>query len=590
MFKVLFYLILFSFFCQIKILAKDNSTQELIKTRSLTGSPIFSMINISNFSSYMRYDGQSARNPFTDNSGGYYPRGTVGVIYCDGIIWGGYVKEAADTLLRVGGQTYRVGTSPGWIVNGNPIDPLNERVRIYRIRDDWSTLTHSQVKQDAAELNGIDSSEVTELMTQEIIDQYAKDWEEWPVDLGAPYIDINENGQWDGPDIDKPGIGEADQVIWFAINDLDENCTKYLYGSPPIGLEVQVLIWAYNQPGSMIGQFYYKRYKIINKSGMTIDSLFIAQFSDLDIGDYRNDLAGCNQDLQLGYTYNGEATDAGFNEFGLAPAAIGYKFLQGPIVPSIGDTAIFNFKTLPDHKNLTMTSFSYFAAGSEISDPILGEYDGTLQWYNMLNGYKPTTDLENPTPYTHGSGPNQGQATKFPLNGDPVQGTGDIDGEGNNLSMGDRRIVISSGPFNMQPGDEQEFIIAVIGGMGGNYLTSLTDLFNTASYIKIDTLNVSFTSINNPDLVAPISFALKQNYPNPFNPITTIEYAIPQNTQVKLEIYNILGQKVSTLINGFRKSGNYKVKWDGQQFASGMYIIRLQAGKQVELKKMLLLK
>ena len=58
-------------------------------------------------------------------------------------------------------------------------------------------------------------------MMQSVIDQYALDWQEWPVDLGAPYVDVNENGFWDGPEIDTPGLLSADQVIWYVYNDCD---------------------------------------------------------------------------------------------------------------------------------------------------------------------------------------------------------------------------------------------------------------------------------------------------------------------------------------------------------------------------------
>ncbi|MFZ0389224.1 MAG: M14 family zinc carboxypeptidase [Calditrichia bacterium] len=93
----------------------------------------------------------------------------------------------------------------------------------------------------------------------------------------------------------------------------------------------------------------------------------------------------------------------------------------------------------------------------------------------------------------------------------------------------------------------------------------------------------------------PAEYRLAQNYPNPFNPETVLEYQIPQAGEVRLEIYNVQGQRVRTLVNGWRAAGQYEVKWDGKgeqglSAASGLYFYRLQAGEFISVKRMLLLK
>ena len=88
----------------------------------------------------------------------------------------------------------------------------------------------------------------------------------------------------------------------------------------------------------------------------------------------------------------------------------------------------------------------------------------------------------------------------------------------------------------------------------------------------------------------PESFVLKQNYPNPFNPITSIEFQIDQNEQVMLEIYNVMGQKVATLVNERMKPGNYAVSFEAKNLTSGIYFYRLTAGLSSDIKKMTLLK
>jgi hypothetical protein len=88
----------------------------------------------------------------------------------------------------------------------------------------------------------------------------------------------------------------------------------------------------------------------------------------------------------------------------------------------------------------------------------------------------------------------------------------------------------------------------------------------------------------------PTTFALDQNFPNPFNPATTIEFALPHQGHVTLEVFNILGQKVATLVDEARPAGYYTVKFNGAGLASGLYFYRLSAGEATLLKKMLMIK
>jgi len=91
---------------------------------------------------------------------------------------------------------------------------------------------------------------------------------------------------------------------------------------------------------------------------------------------------------------------------------------------------------------------------------------------------------------------------------------------------------------------------------------------------------------------APATFALNQNYPNPFNPETRIGYRLPVASDVKLELYDMLGRKLATLVNARQEAGAYLIAFNAQtlNLASGMYFYRLQAGNFVETKKMMLMK
>ncbi|HKI45755.1 MAG TPA: T9SS type A sorting domain-containing protein [Balneolales bacterium] len=88
----------------------------------------------------------------------------------------------------------------------------------------------------------------------------------------------------------------------------------------------------------------------------------------------------------------------------------------------------------------------------------------------------------------------------------------------------------------------------------------------------------------------PTTFELDQNYPNPFNPTTTIRYSLPKAVNVRLDIYNILGQHVSTLVDGQQKAGYYQIHFLTDGLSSGVYLYRLQAGSHVIVRKMLFMK
>ena len=90
--------------------------------------------------------------------------------------------------------------------------------------------------------------------------------------------------------------------------------------------------------------------------------------------------------------------------------------------------------------------------------------------------------------------------------------------------------------------------------------------------------------------IIPASFTLEQNYPNPFNPSTTINFSMPKASNVKLTVFNLLGQKVATLADKYMEAGVYTLKFDGAQLASGVYFYRLEAGKFISEKKMVLLR
>jgi hypothetical protein len=85
-------------------------------------------------------------------------------------------------------------------------------------------------------------------------------------------------------------------------------------------------------------------------------------------------------------------------------------------------------------------------------------------------------------------------------------------------------------------------------------------------------------------------FVLKQNYPNPFNPVTKINYSVPKMSFIKINVYDILGNEITTLVNEEKSAGDYAVEFNGSNLSSGIYFYRMQTGTFIDIKKFILMK
>jgi hypothetical protein len=242
--------------------------------------------------------------------------------------------------------------------------------------------------------------------------------------------------------------------------------------------------------------------------------------------------------------------------------------MYGPLVPSPGDTAVFDGSVIPDYRNLGLTAFRIMINYGPIS-PM-----ATLQ---LMQGLQISGD---PLVYN-------GDTTTFEFSGDPVAGAGWLD-----PYPASKEMVATAGPFTMNPGDSQYVLVKYAVGQGNDRLESITNLKELLSAPLVIPTAVNDGSSRSE---LPGSFALGQNYPNPFNPSTNINYWLPQKAHVEIDIFNILGRKVTTLVNEDRPVGAHTAEWNGTdgsggRVSTGIYFYRIKAGDFVESKKMLLLK
>lgn len=501
-------------------------------------------ININNISTWIHWNGESDIDWTTDNAGFEFPKGSNKYcFYQSGLIWGGKVGDE----IRVGGSKYSSSLTPGWIqANGTPVDENDERIRIYKTRSNYMTADLSAEAKDEHRT------------IEEIRAQYIKGSEEWHTELGAPYEDIDGNRIFT-PNLDVIGIPGADQTLWFVAHDTDDDLSQFAFNCKSTGIELQTSVWGYDA-NFPYNNMIFKKYVLINKSLDTIKDMYVGMWSDPDIGDAADDYVGCDTTLNLGYSYNDETKD---EVYGFEQPAVGYQLIQVP-------------KKNESTKYFDMTSFAV------LYSHLLQEerYDWYKLYYNSLQGLqgfegKPFVD------------PLSDDTTKFPLSGDPINRTGWIDGIINKSN--DRRMLISSGPFNMEPGDTQEVVYAQIVAQGTDRLESILWLKRSAFISQCLCIEPTKPQQN---VQLPEYFYLSQNYPNPFNPVTKIIYEIPIDCHVTLKVYDLLGKEVATLVNENKQAGQYSAEFrvKSKELSSGIYVYSIQAGPYFKYRKMVHLK
>jgi len=133
------------------------------------------------------------------------------------------------------------------------------------------------------------------------------------------------------------------------------------------------------------------------------------------------------------------------------------------------------------------------------------------------------------------------------------------------------------------PAEEKEIPLTIAD------LTALNGRGQGDNTLRFEQNSVLIASVN-PQNTTPVNYSLEQNYPNPFNPTTTIQYQIPRDEPVTLKVYNLLGQKVKTLVDEKQQAGSHEVVFKADNLASGVYFYRLIAGNYTEIKRMILLR
>ncbi|MBL7777634.1 MAG: hypothetical protein JNK66_04965 [Chitinophagales bacterium] len=289
----------------------------------------------------------------------------------------------------------------------------------------------------------------------------------------APFKDADNDGIYDPTQGDYPVIpcryGDAeafaDQMTFWVINDVGNQHSET--NGQAIGVQINSLAFAFQTTDDVNNMTFYK-YEIVNKSTNKLSQTYVSQWSDPDLGCFNDDATGCDTSRSLGIVYNRNATDQtcqGVLGYGSELPMIGIDFFEGPLTDD----------SIP--QQLGLSSFVYFV---NTNSPAISDPDNAPQYRNYMTGF-----WRDGTPFTEGgTGYNSGGPnTKFCFPGNPSDPNSWSEcnaGVSAQLPPGDRRMVQTSGPFNLNPGASQYVTVGVVfvrpaGGVGTcpNYATTI---------------------------------------------------------------------------------------------------------------------
>lgn len=365
---------------------------------------------------FAQFDANNIQNSMTNS-------GHISFSLEGGIIWRGVTVSWVNGVWLIGkgnttGNLYSAAAnyssewSPGKILSsGDADDPGLLRYRVYSIDRNYSE----------------------------------GDYSSWPVEDGAP---VDENG-------DPLLIG--DQTVWYVVNDMVAANHSNEWDTAPMGVEAQFTFFGVDSVSGLDNVMFVKILFIFKNIPESMDSVFVGLWNDFDLGNPRDDLLGVDTLLTMSYCYNGSDTDY---YFGSRIPAIGIQLLQGPMIESPGDTAIFIGRHIPDRKNLPLTSHLYY-------------------FHDRYNGVPPTVESAwlnikglntNGEPFYNPA--RSGEPTPFCFSGDPATGTGWL-----NDDPSEYRSLMGIGPFAVKANqDSQELILAVLVGPSINQYSGIQSL------------------------------------------------------------------------------------------------------------------
>lgn len=454
----------------------------------------------------------------------------------DAILTGGlWVGGLAGGDLRFAGATYsNYQFWPGPLgSNGRPVNP-----------------------NDCSDYNRIYKVSLSDITAYEGGATPAADLADWPADLGAPVVDGDGNpDNYDLAAGDRPNLRGGDQTLWWVMNDVGNirSGTFDNNGAPPIGLEVQMQAWAYDEPTqSHLHNTTFYRAKILHKGSSALSDAVVSLWIDADVGNSSDDFFGSDPGRDLAYMYNGDNIDE--NGYGNRPAAIGATILRGLELANGTDTGAY-----------AATSYTPFTGDSPQR-----EATSAPQAFNFMNGL-----WRFGTPITTGgngydTSSSAGAVTRFLFSGTPPAAWSQVN---NGDTPAERSMLLSTGPVTLANGDVQTVDFAIAFGRasapGANaHVDAVTTLLS-----EVDAIRTFIATADEPGVTAPAVLELAVS-PNPTRGTARLTLTLDRPQRATVDVFDPLGRRVAILHEGALSAGSHPFELATAALAPGMYVVR----------------
>lgn len=415
----------------------------------------------------------------------------------------------------------------------------------------------------------------------------------------APFVDQNGDGIYNPNDGDYPKI-KGDQALYFIYND---KLAAHSSSFTPMGIEVHGMAYAYGCPAVVTGKneltyttFY--DYKIINRSSLSYHDVYVSMWSDVDLGYYGDDYMGSNVADNYGFAYNSNNNDQcsgpGMQGYCNYLPAQGFNIVKGPVANTMDGIDNNNNGTIDEvGEDCKLNKFTYF--NNSFSGIPVQTIDpkNSYQYYNYMTGF--WRDSSNFTCGGNGYGgatnsnwAYSGDPNNIGIDTDPSNTCGYWTENSSGQTPGDRRMVLSSGPFTLNAGQMQEVEYAFVTSFDSSSTTNSNLLSVAKLKTDIQKVNAFYNTVNKPNCLQAINVGItevvKQNdfalFPNPAKSSITISSTIVGTVKVDYEIVDVLGKVIMSNEN---TSGKFTININ--ELNSGIYFLRLQVNNSVVVKK-----
>jgi hypothetical protein len=451
---------------------------------------------------------------------------------------------------------------------------------------------------------------------------FGEAWHEWryAVADGAKFydgdndgiynpIDKNRNGIWDTNE-DKPDL-IGDFTAWTCYNDGTPSALRKFNDQAPFGIEIKQTVFGWEaSPNDLLSELLFVKYSIENKNqqNKAIEDVYFSAWHDPDLGYASDDKTGTDTLSNSTFVYQ-VTPDSIYKE--IVPAYF-VTIAQGPVsyIPGVTfvdvnsdgiyeagidtplDTAyqmygdLLGFNKYPGASNMQLSaSNAYFSTHFGWPDV----YTAAGLRAQML-GMNPFGDLYDPCSFIMGTISGDVDCSKinprYIFSGDPVSNVGWLDDYPT-----DTRGLTTTGPFKLEKNKPIDIIIALIVKRGSSSLNSIT-LGREAAHGAIEFVKNNFSLGTSGKPITKTGEVISDfgNYPNPFNPVTRINFTLNTSGFVTLNVYDLLGRKVKTLISTTLEAGSHQVDFNASALSSGIYFYEIRTSNFQKINKMMVVR